>query len=183
MKRTALFAALAALLLVISISLPSASNALPAAQAQDGTVQLTVYNQDLALVSETRAVPLKVGLNEVVYSNVAALIDPTSVSFKSLTDPEGTEVLEQNFEYDLVGSTKLLQKYIDQVIVVQTRADLPGLLLGRPRSGLPERAGGDRAGLPPRRELAHGVLHRPGHREHLVRRRGPGGYTGCPPDA
>jgi hypothetical protein len=121
MKRTALFAALAALLLIASISLPSASNALPAAQAQDKTVQLTVYNQDLALVSETRAVPLETGLNEVVYSDVAALIDPTSVSFKSMTDPAGTEVLEQNFEYDLVGSRKLLQKYIDQVITVQTQ--------------------------------------------------------------
>ena len=52
---------------------------------------------------------------------MAALIDPTSVSFKSLTDPEGTTVLEQNFEYDLVGSTALLQKYIDKVIVVQTQ--------------------------------------------------------------
>ncbi len=121
MKRTALFAALAALLLIITVSLPSASNALPAAQAEDKTVQLTVYNQDLALVSETRAVALETGLNEVVYSDVAALIDPTSVSFRSLTDPDGTAVLEQNFEYDLVGSAKLLQKYIDQVIVVQTQ--------------------------------------------------------------
>jgi len=121
MKRTALFATLAAILLIVSVSLPSASNALPAAQAQDKTVQLTVYNQDLALVSETRAVPLQTGLNRVIYSDVAALIDPTSVSFRSLTDPAGTAVLEQNFEYDLVGSAKLLQKYIDQVIVVQTQ--------------------------------------------------------------
>jgi hypothetical protein len=121
MKRTALFAALAAVLLIVSASLPSASNALPAAQAQDKTVQLTVYNQDLALVSETRSVPLESGLNEVVYSDVAAQIDPTSVSFRSLTDPAGTAVLEQNFEYDLVGSAKLLQKYIDQVITVQTQ--------------------------------------------------------------
>jgi hypothetical protein len=121
MKRTALLATLAALLLVISVSAPSASNALSAAQAQDKTVQLTVYNQNLALVSETRAVALESGLNEVVYSDVAAQIDPTSVSFRSLTDPAGTAVLEQNFEYDLVGSAKLLQKYIDQVITVQTQ--------------------------------------------------------------
>jgi hypothetical protein len=121
MKRTALLATLAALLLVISVSLPSASNALPTAQAQDTTVQLTVYNQNLALVSETRAVALESGLNEVVYSDVAAQIDPTSVSFRSLTDPAGTAVLEQNFEYDLVGSARLLQKYIDQVITVQTQ--------------------------------------------------------------
>jgi hypothetical protein len=121
MRHKTLFATLVALLLIVSISLPSASNALPAAQAQRESVQLTVYNQDLALVSETRLVPLKNGLNSVVFSDVAALIDPTSVSFRSLTDPEGTEVLEQNFEYDLVGSAKLLQKFIDQVIVVQTQ--------------------------------------------------------------
>lgn len=121
MRHKTLLATLIALLLVISISLPSASNALPAAQAQRESVQLTVYNQDLALVSETRPVDLETGLNTVVYSDVAALIDPTSVSFRSLTDPEGTEVLEQNFEYDLVGSAKLLQKFIDQVIVVQTQ--------------------------------------------------------------
>ena len=121
MKRTALFAVLAALLMIVSVSLPSASNALPAAQAEEKTVQLTVYNQNLALVSETRAVALESGLNEVVYSDVAAQIDPTSVSFRSLTDPDGTAVLEQNFEYDLVGSAKLLQKYIDQVITVQTQ--------------------------------------------------------------
>lgn len=121
MKRTAWLAILAALLLIASISLPSASSAVPVAQAEDKTVQLTVYNQDLALVSETRAVVLESGLNEVVYSDVAALIDPTSVSFRSLTDPDGTTVVEQNFEYDLVGSAKLLQKYIDQVIVVQTQ--------------------------------------------------------------
>ncbi len=121
MRHKTLIVPLAVVLLVVAVALPSASNALPAAQAQDKTVQLTVYNQDLALVSETRSVPLETGLNEVVYSDVAALIDPTSVSFQSLTDPEGTEVLEQNFEYDLVGSAKLLQKFIDQVIVVQTQ--------------------------------------------------------------
>jgi hypothetical protein len=120
MRHKTLIAPLAVVLLVVAVALPSASNALPAAQAQDKTVQLTVYNQDLALVSETRSVALETGLNEVVYSDVAALIDPTSVSFQSLTDPDGTEVLEQNFEYDLVGSARLLQKYIDQVIVVQT---------------------------------------------------------------
>jgi hypothetical protein len=101
------------------IALPVASGSLPVA-AQDKTVELTVYNQDMALVSEGRTVPLEAGVNEVVYSDVAALIDPTSVSFQSLTDPEGTTVLEQNFEYDIVDSFKLLEKYIDQEIVVES---------------------------------------------------------------
>ena len=102
------------------VALPVASASLPA-EAQDKTVELTVYNQDIALVSETRAVPLESGLNEVVYTDVAAQIDPTSVSFRSLTDPAGTTVLEQNFEYDIVDSWKLLEKYVDQEIVVETQ--------------------------------------------------------------
>ena len=103
MRKMTLFAILAALLIA---ALPASSVSLPAAEAQGKTVELTVYNQNVALVSENRTIPLTSGLNEVVYTDVAAQIDPTSVSFKSLTDPEGTTVLEQNFEYDLVGSTR-----------------------------------------------------------------------------
>jgi hypothetical protein len=121
MKKTALFASLAIALLAASIGLPAAQGTLPSAQAQEKSVELTVYNQDLALVRENRQVTLDRGHNEVVYSDVAALMDPTSVAFKSLSDPENTVVLEQNFEYDLVGSSALLEKYIDQQIVVQAQ--------------------------------------------------------------
>jgi hypothetical protein len=48
-------------------------------------------------------------------------MDPTSVLFRSLTDPEGTLVLEQNYEFDLVGVAALLQRYIDQPIRVLTQ--------------------------------------------------------------
>ncbi|MER2600488.1 MAG: DUF4139 domain-containing protein [Caldilineales bacterium] len=135
MKRTFFLAVLLVALMVVASALflhgaaptpvRAESSGGPAAaapaQSEDKTVELTVYNQNVALVSETRPVTLKSGLNEVVYSDVAAQIDATSVSFKSLTDPEGTAVLEQNFEYDLVGSARLLEKYIDQEIVVQTQ--------------------------------------------------------------
>jgi hypothetical protein len=42
------------------------------------------------------------------------------VRFKSLTDPDGTAILEQNYEFDLVGASKLLSKYIDRNISVIT---------------------------------------------------------------
>jgi len=89
-------------------------------QAETGSVSLTVYNQDLALVQEHRTLTLKKGINEIRFTDVAALIDPTSVHFASLTDPAGTRVLEQNYEYDVVGSEKLLQKYVDQEIDLVT---------------------------------------------------------------
>jgi hypothetical protein len=54
----------------------------------------------------------------VRFTDVAALIDPTTVAFESLTDPAGTHVVEQNFQFDLVSSDKLLQKYVDRTITV-----------------------------------------------------------------
>lgn len=82
-------------------------------------VGLTIYNGDWAVVKEWRKIDLKEGLNTIKFQDVAKYIDPTSVSFKSLTDPEGTHVLEQNYEYDLVSKDKLLEKYIDKEITLE----------------------------------------------------------------
>lgn len=89
-------------------------------QAQGEGLELTVYNQNLALVIDRRPMDLVAGLNEVQFTEVASQIDATSVHFRSITDPEGTVVLEQNYEYDLVSTSKLLQKYVDQEIVIVT---------------------------------------------------------------
>jgi len=83
-------------------------------------VDLTVYNQNLALVKDRRTIELESGVNEIAFRDVAKLIKPATVLFRSLTDPEGTTVLEQNYEYDLVGSQKLLEKYVDQKITLIT---------------------------------------------------------------
>ena len=80
------------------------------AAAENPGPELTVYNQGMALVKDTRTLNLKEGVQTVTVTDVAAQIDPTSVFFKSLTDPAGTTVLEQNYEYDLVGTDKLLSK-------------------------------------------------------------------------
>ncbi len=59
------------------------------------------------------------GRNAVRFTDVAAQIDPTTVVFESLTDGKGTTVLEQNYQFDLVSTDKLLQKYIDRPIAVE----------------------------------------------------------------
>ncbi len=109
-----------ALVALVGLSLLSGRQGVTSAEAQDEDLQLAVYNQNLALVKDVRSLDLAEGLNEVRFVDVAALIDPTSVSFRSLTDPEGTSVLEQNYEYDIVGSVKLMSKYVDQEISVVT---------------------------------------------------------------
>jgi len=84
-------------------------------------VSVTVYNNDLALVRETRLIDFKKGIQKYQFQDVAAKIDPTSVHFKSLTHPDKVAIHEQNFEFDLVGTERLLEKYINESIMVSTK--------------------------------------------------------------
>jgi hypothetical protein len=70
-----------------------------------------------ALVRDDREMRIRQGRSQVSFTDVAALIDPTTVTFTSLSDP-ATRVLEQNFQFDLVSAHKLLLKFIDRQITV-----------------------------------------------------------------
>ncbi|HWQ37155.1 MAG TPA: hypothetical protein VNM24_00895 [Burkholderiales bacterium] len=72
-----------------------------------------------AVVRHDRPVELKAGRNELKFTDVAAQIDPTTVWFSSLTDPEGTRVIEQSFQFDLVSTEKLLERFLDREIAVE----------------------------------------------------------------
>jgi hypothetical protein len=72
-----------------------------------------------AMVRQDRTMELDQGRSQVRFTDVAALIDPTTVTFRSLTDPEGTHVIEQGFRFDLVGADKLLERYIGREITVE----------------------------------------------------------------
>jgi hypothetical protein len=77
-----------------------------------------------AMVRNERELTFKNGRNTVRFTDVAALIDPTTVLFESLTDAKGTTVVEQNFQFDLVNTQRLLHKYVDRAITVdQVRGD------------------------------------------------------------
>lgn len=71
-----------------------------------------------AVVRHERTLELVRGANTVRFTDVAALIDPTTVGFESITDPLGTSVVEQNFQFDLVNTQRLLHKYVDRTVSV-----------------------------------------------------------------
>jgi len=73
-------------------------------------VSLTIYNQNFAVIREKREFGLHEGINLVRYEDVAAQIDPTSLSFKSLTAPNSVAVREQNYQYDLLTPQAVLNK-------------------------------------------------------------------------
>ncbi len=81
------------------------------------------------VVKELRRVKLGAGMTSLRFTDVAAFIDPTTVSFTDLTDATGTAVLEQNFEFDLVNPQKLLERYLDRDIAYEFMKD--GVVTGR----------------------------------------------------
>ena len=76
-------------------------------------VSVTVYNSNLGVVKDVRDMNMNSGVSKIDLTDVAKHIDPTSVHIKF----DG-EVLEQNYQYDLVSLDKILHKYIDRDIVL-----------------------------------------------------------------
>ncbi len=89
-------------------------------------VELTVYNGNLGLVKDTRTIDLSRGEGELRFMDVAASIMPVTVSVKSLNQPEGFTVLEQNYEYDLMSPDKLLDKFVGRKIKLIDRNEFQG---------------------------------------------------------
>jgi hypothetical protein len=84
-------------------------------------VQVTVYNNNLGLIKDTRNVALPLGEGELRFMDVAAQIRPVTVHVKSLNRPNEFGVLEQNYEYDLMSAEKLLDKYVGKKIKLMNR--------------------------------------------------------------
>jgi hypothetical protein len=107
------------------------------AEQMSGGTEVTIYNQNLALVKEKKGFDLKSGINSVEYTEVASQIDPTSVLVEDSTD-KGTAVLEQQYEYDLVSNSNLLEKYMGKEITVTDREgkNQTGKLLSHDEKGV-----------------------------------------------
>ncbi len=99
-------------------------------------VAVTVYNDNLGLVREQRTIELGEGESTYSFRDVAALIDPTSVHLRPLDNGE-LEVLEQNYEYDLLSSDKLYQKYLEKKVELffEDGEMIAGTLLSHGRGG------------------------------------------------
>jgi hypothetical protein len=87
-------------------------------------LSVTVYNSELALVRDVRNVRLASGSFDLRFMDIAATVNPATVHFRSLSEPSRVNVLEQNYEYDLLEPDKLLRKYVGRdVTLVRTRTD------------------------------------------------------------
>jgi hypothetical protein len=85
------------------------------------SVALTVYNVNLGLVKDIREIGLGAGISELRFMDVASGIIPASVYIRSLKSPDSLNILEQNYEYDLLNPQKLLDKYVGKTVKLYNR--------------------------------------------------------------
>src|SRR5579872_6405198 len=81
-------------------------------------LNVTVYNSNIALVRDVHNLTLPTGNFRLKFEDIAATVNPATVHFRSLTDAAKLNVLEQNYEYDLLDPAKLLHKYVGKEVTL-----------------------------------------------------------------
>jgi hypothetical protein len=104
---------LLALLPTVASAQDAPQTSLPARTAQ-GDVAVTIYNNDLALIQDTRRLTLPAGVSRQEFPEVSDAIRPATVRLSA----EGTTIVEQNFDYDLLSPQALMEKAVGQTITL-----------------------------------------------------------------
>jgi hypothetical protein len=144
---------------------------LTSTRQQREEISITVYQQNLGLVSEVRTLRLQPGLNQVQYLDTAEAIDPGSV-YVQFPDHSGQiKIQEQEFGYDLLTPQTLLHKYIGQPIELYEKIEgqikekiTPGILLSVGEPNIYQIEDKIHLGHPGRlvvNKLAQGIVTRP----------------------
>jgi len=99
-----------------------AQSALPApGQTAQGDVAVTIYNNDRALIEDKRLLDLPAGRSRQEFRDVSATIEPATVTLNG----RGVGVIEQNFDFDLLSPSALMQNAVGQEVTFNVLA-LPG---------------------------------------------------------
>jgi hypothetical protein len=101
------------LALVCVPSMGIAQDALQRRSAQ-GDVAVTIYNNDLALVQDTRQLSLPSGVSRQEFPDVSDQIRPETVRLSA----GDVTIVEQNFDYDLLSPQALMAKAVGQTITL-----------------------------------------------------------------
>jgi hypothetical protein len=110
-----------ALALCLAITPAFADEERIASREDQQSVAVTIYNEDLALVKDSRKVGVEAGENVLAWRDVSARIRPETALLRDTRNGTGISLLEQNFDFDLLTPAKLLEKYVGrEVRVIRT---------------------------------------------------------------
>jgi hypothetical protein len=84
------------------------------------SVAVTIYNENLALIKDHRTINLDMGFNLLAFRGVSAKMRPETSLLRSLNNVKGFNILEQNFDFDLLTPQKLLEKFVGKKVNIAT---------------------------------------------------------------
>lgn len=106
--------AILSLLLLGSSMVVMADETVVPLSAQVG-LNVTIYNENRALIKDERRVNLVAGLNELAFQGVSANMMPQT----ALLNGKGISTREQNFNFDLLSKESLLKKSVGQKVTTE----------------------------------------------------------------
>lgn len=98
--------------LLISTTNSWAANAIIADNDKSVDMAISIYNNDLALVKDTREVKLENGSNDVNFVGVASAIMPET----AMLFGDGIKVIEQNYDYNLLTASNILDESVGKTV-------------------------------------------------------------------
>ena len=96
-------------LLLASIASPAISQS-----SGQGEISVTIYNNNLALVQDTRRLNIPAGRSVQTFPGVSGQIRAETVGFNA----DDTGIVEQNFDYDLLSPQKLMEKAVGETVTI-----------------------------------------------------------------
>jgi len=88
-------------------------------------VAVTIYNDDLALIKDSRRVALPAGRTALAFRDVSGKIRPETALLRTIEGPP-PHLIEQNFDFDLLTPESLLEKYVGRDVGLVTRHPTTG---------------------------------------------------------
>jgi hypothetical protein len=79
-----------------------------------GELAITIYNGGQSLVQDIRQINFPAGRSRQEFPDVSAQIRPQTVSFAA----DGTAIVEQNFDYDLLSPNALMAKAVGETVTL-----------------------------------------------------------------
>ena len=107
-----LFSLLGVGLILAASETPASEGEVLVGDGQNTATRVSIYNNNLAFVKDTRNVSLTKGVNAIAFEGVASQMRPET----ALLLGDGIRVIEQNYDYDLLNADNLLKNSVGKTV-------------------------------------------------------------------
>jgi len=107
------------IIFLVTVSLPAVI-----LSGENSKLLLTIYKDNLAVIKEIRKFSVEKGLNELRIDNIPERIDPSSIIIKPVNYSNDIDLIEKQYNYNIIEPRNFLEKNIGKDISVFIQGDI-----------------------------------------------------------